>query len=397
MTVGASLAADIAAANAGRRPDALARKYALMRGSPLAFLRGTAPLFARDWSSYAPAELKASAVTWLCGDAHIENFGTYRAARGLVVFDLNDFDEAMLGPALYDLARLCASWVVWQGGDSPRVDPTTGIKAIAASYAAALQLGKALWVDRDTATGEIARLMKIVFDRPYAALLEKRTTASGKKRMLALGKRALVADIDERRRATEAIAAFAKGTGDPPERFRVLDVAWRIAGIGSLGLERYAVLVAGDGTLDGMRLLDVKFAAPAALAGRAGAPQPKFASDAARVVTGYQRMQCWTPRRLAAVDVEGRSYVVRTLQPSEDRLDWSDPDSLDVPDLQRTLGELLAWAHLRSSGRDGSATADALVAFGSDGGWLAPFIEYTSAASQRCVADWQAWRATLDH
>lgn len=386
------LSAAIAAANAGRRADVLAHKYALMRASALAFLRGTAHLYAQDWSSYAPAELKASPVTWLCGDAHIENFGTYRAARGLVVFDVNDFDETMLGPSLYDLARLCASWVVWQGGDAPKLDPKPGILAIADAYATALGIGKAFWIDRDTATGEIGRLMNVVYNRKYADLLAKRTTIAGKTRTLTLGKRALAVDADQRRRAIHAIGDFAKTTGDKLERFNVIDVAWRIAGTGSLGLERYVVLVAGDGTLDGMRLLDVKFAAPAVLAKQSRQPQPRFATDAQRVVEGYRRMQCWTPRRLGAVEVEGRPYVVRTLQPSEDRLNWADPDSLDIPDLQDALGGLLAWGHLRSSGRDGSAIADALIAFGTDQRWLPPFVEYACGVSERCKADWLAYR-----
>ena len=363
-----------------------------MRASALSFLRGTAHLYAQDWENYAPAELKASPVTWVCGDAHIENFGTYRAAHGLVVFDVNDFDEALLAPALYDLARLCASWVVWQGGDAPKLDPKPGILTIADAYAAALRFGKALWVDRDTAAGEIGRLMNVVYSRKYGELLAKRTTVTGKTRKLMLGKHALAVDADQRRHAVEAIGTFAKSTGDVLERFNVIDVAWRIAGTGSLGLERYAVLVAGDGTIDGMRLLDVKFAAPAVMAQQSRQPQPRFTTDAERVVAGYQRMQCWTPRRLGAVTVDGRSYVVRTLQPTEDRLNWANPDSLDIPELQRALGALLAWTHLRSGGRDGSAIADTLIAFGSDRGWLAPFVDYACGVSERCVADWQAYR-----
>ncbi|MBV8074509.1 MAG: DUF2252 family protein, partial [Candidatus Eremiobacteraeota bacterium] len=87
-------------ANEGRRAEALALKYEAMRGDPFAFFRGTATLFARDWEENAPPELRNSPLTWVCGDAHLENLGTYRAQGGLVVFELNDFDETFIAPAL---------------------------------------------------------------------------------------------------------------------------------------------------------------------------------------------------------------------------------------------------------------------------------------------------------
>ena len=43
------------------------------------------------------------------GDAHLNNFGMYGTPQREVVFDLNDFDEAVYGPWEWDLKRLAAS------------------------------------------------------------------------------------------------------------------------------------------------------------------------------------------------------------------------------------------------------------------------------------------------
>ncbi|MBV8602227.1 MAG: DUF2252 family protein [Candidatus Eremiobacteraeota bacterium] len=383
--------AEVNAANEGRRPEALALKYEAMRGDPFAFFRGTATLFARDWEENAPQELRDSPLTWVCGDAHLENLGTYRAQGGLVVFELNDFDETFIAPALYDLARLATSGVVWQEW-AKRGSPPELIATLSGAYCSALALGKPLWIDRDTATGPIAALMQQVYARGRTELLEKWTTLSGKHRTLTLGKRTLPIDDEERRRATAAVAAFGATTSDPPSRYDVLDVAWRLAGNGSLGLERYVVLIAGDGTPDGARLMDVKFAAPSSLSRVTNAKPPPLGNDAERVVAGYRRLQCRTPYRLGAVVVDGRPFVVRALQPSEDRIDVAAVKQSDVDDLTVAFGSLVGWAHLRAGGREGSAIADTLIAFAGDASWREPLTSYVLAAADRFREYWETWK-----
>ena len=46
----------------------------------------------------------------ICGDAHVANFGFYRAPDRRLVFDLNDFDETLPGPWEWDIKRLAASF-----------------------------------------------------------------------------------------------------------------------------------------------------------------------------------------------------------------------------------------------------------------------------------------------
>lgn len=62
------------------------------------------------------------------------------------------------------------------------------------------------------------------------------------------------------------------GPGPDPGFYRPLDVARRIAGTGSLGVERYIAPVEGKGSADGNYLLDLKEALPSSLA--PGVPRP---------------------------------------------------------------------------------------------------------------------------
>lgn len=90
--------------NAGREPERLAMKYAYMRASPFVFLRGTYHLF-YDRLSTAPLAAGAPAA-WICGDLHLENFGSYKGDNRLVYFDVNDFDESALAPVRYAHTKL---------------------------------------------------------------------------------------------------------------------------------------------------------------------------------------------------------------------------------------------------------------------------------------------------
>src|SRR6202166_307112 len=71
------------------------------------FFRGTCHLFYEDLSKQNP--LYQYPLTWICGDLHLENFGSYKGDNRLVYFDLNDFDEALLAPATWELARIITS------------------------------------------------------------------------------------------------------------------------------------------------------------------------------------------------------------------------------------------------------------------------------------------------
>src|ERR1017187_7388278 len=97
----------IAHNNTGRDPERLSMKYAKMAQSPFIFLRGACHLF-YDALPDTPL-FRDAPLAWCCGDLHFENFGSYKGDNRLVYFDINDYDEAALAPATWDIVRLLTS------------------------------------------------------------------------------------------------------------------------------------------------------------------------------------------------------------------------------------------------------------------------------------------------
>jgi Uncharacterized protein conserved in bacteria len=357
--------------NAGREPERLAIKYREMRKSPFAFFRGTAHLFWEDLRARRSA-MPDSPQVWACGDLHLENFGSFQGDNGLSYFDLNDFDESAIAPAAWEVSRFVTGvYVAAPMLDLARGEATELVKLFLDAYQAALDDGKARWIERATASGMVRALLRRVSKETRPTLVNSRTIwMKGKRRILIDGRHALPITDGRRAAVTRQLDMFAADQPDP-DFFEVLDVARRSAGLGSLGLERYIVLVRGDGGRDGNALLDVKQASPSSLASFGRLRQPAWRSEADRVVTIQRRMQAVAPAMLHAKKIGRGGYVLRELQPSKDRLRLEDAkgDPHQLRSAARAMGQVTAWAQLRSSGRNGSAAADDLVAFGGTRGW----------------------------
>ncbi|MFM0503803.1 DUF2252 domain-containing protein [Paraburkholderia caffeinilytica] len=393
----ADIAQIIASFNTGRDPERLAMKYKLMRGSPFVFLRGTCHLF------YArlPHDkvLDEAPPVWICGDMHVENFGSYKGDNRLVYFDNNDFDEACLAPSLYELVRLLSSVLV--GASDLKLSRAQALAlchTAVDAYSAALAFGKSRWIEAETSTGLVRELFDALASRTRAAHLDRRTTLKGKTRVLKVdGKKALPVSDKMRATVTEFMHKFAAGQPNP-DFYRIVDVARRIAGTGSLGVDRYAILVEGKGSPDGNYLLDLKEALPSSVTPHVRTPQPKWQSEAQRVVEIQRRNQAVSQAFLHAVDFNQCSYVLRSLQPSEDRVALSDWDG-DLPRLEEvvnSMAQLSAWAQLRSSGRQKSSIADELIAFGNRKDWQLPLIELATQCEAQVNADWKAYCEAYD-
>jgi len=388
-----NVAKTIRSFNAGRDPERLVMKYANLRANPFVFLRGTCHLF-YDRLPAGALFTKAPAA-WLCGDAHLENFGSYKGDNRLAYFDLNDFDEAALAPVTWELVRFLSSILVAGGSLRATPDDSDALcKVFLEGYAGALALGKARWVERDTASGLVHELLATLKARTRAAFLDKRTERkNGGRRIRRDGEHALRADRAGRERAARLIDAFA-ASQDNPGFFRVLDVARRIAGTGSLGMERYVVLVEGKGSPDGNYLLDLKQATSSSLVPHLKIRQPAWPSQAHRVVAVQRRMQAVSMAFLHPIVDGNSSYVLRDLQPSEDRvsLDVRRTGLGQVSGVIEEMGQLMAWAHLRSSGRQGSAIADALIDFGTSAkSWRRDLLDAAHQCATQVESDWKAY------
>jgi len=384
----------IAAFNAGRDARRLERKYRAMRLDAFVFFRGAAHLYWEDWEPRA-ARLPKSPRVWACGDLHLENFGSYRGDNRLVYFDLNDFDEAAMAPATADVCRLLTSLRLAAGAlhlDDPETAELS--EGLLVAYCEALGSGKARWVERPTARGMVRDLLNGARERTHAALLARRTVVEDGRRRLRLdGIRMEALSPRERASVTQHLAEFVESvakTEDQAKFYRLIDVAARIAGTGSLGVRRYVALVRGHGGEDGRVLLDIKQARPSSMAKHVGVPQPAWKSEAHRVVEIQWRMQAISPALLAPVSFGRSSFVLRELQPVEDRLALAHWDG-KLSRLRKvvvTMGETLAWAQLRSASREGSATLDDLIAFGRSHAWRESVLEYARLYANKTVRNW---------
>jgi len=235
-------------------------------------------------------------------------------------------------------------------------------------------------------------------ERRRAGWLNGRTRLVRKRRRLLVdGRRTLAVTDAERAEVTATLQAFAAGQPEP-DFFRVLDVARRIAGTGSLGVARWIVLAEGRGSPDRNYLFDLKRAGPSSLGRVFRSLQPHWQDDAHRVAGVQQRMQAVTAACLHPLTHDGAPFVLRAMQPSEDRLPFGhlghQPELVDGA--VALLARCVAWAQLRSSGRPGAACADDLIAFASRKKWRRQVALAAAAAARQVTADWTTFAAAYD-
>ena len=378
--------------DAGRRLELLPLRYYRMQADAFAFFRGSAHLFYQEFGR--AALLRDCPVAWLCGDAHVENFGSYRGGNGLVYFDANDFDEAVRGPLLWDVARLVVS-VLLAGaflGLSPAQRRASARTALAA-YATALAAGKPFLLERATAKGVVRQFIKTVALRRRRDLLRAR--ASQRHGWHLRPQPALYAlPKAERERVLGAFEAWRRAQATPPCG-PGLDVAQRVAGVGSLGVPRYVLLAEHPQPRKRPLLLDLKLALPPA-SQVAKLAQPRWPSEAHRVAQAQTWLQAVPPALLQAVSLDGQPFVLRALQPVADKLDFSqfNHNKAAFRAALSDFAQLLAWAHLRAAGRHGAASPDALQAYGAAAAhWQEGLLRFADDATVRVKQDYRAFKA----
>lgn len=366
----------------GRDPERLRLKYQEMAKSACSFYRGTPFLFYEALTKAGPGGVLAPKA-WLCGDAHLENFGVYKGSSRLVYFDSNDFDEAALGPCWWDALRLLGSLFL-------RGNSIDDAKAFLEVYTSEILRGKPNWLERAAAQGPVLEMMRGLKGQKRADLLNRRTLLGkkGKRTLLLNGKNALPASEE----VTSQLKDFCRKLG-PGKFYRLLSAGRRIAGNSSLGVERYVLLIEGEGSPDGNYLLDLKLSRPSEVALYNKAAQPAWAHDAERV--------CWVQKQVQAVSVAflepvvfgGQGYVLRELMPREDRVRLERYSGKEEAFRQLLLDEarVLAWGHLRGSGRKGSATTDELQEFCCDAAWPQVALDWAQQFAKQARAEWEAF------
>jgi uncharacterized protein (DUF2252 family) len=384
--------------NRGRSERILPLKYAKLRKNAFAFFRGTCHLFYQ----HLPQQLTTAPapIVWICGDLHLENFGTYKGDDREIYFGINDFDEGALAPCTWDVLRLLTS--IFLAADSLNVD-LSDAKKLARTYLShyvnTLKLGTAETITETNADGLVKALLKKLRQRKRRDFLAERTELIGERRHLKFDDpdKLLKIPADRAKLVTQAIENWASTQPDP-DFYEVLDVGFRLAGIGSLGLDRYLILVAGKGSPDRNYLLDFKQQPSSALQPYLTG-QPTWPNHATRVQRVQELVQSAPPALMAAIEFDNSSYLLRELQPTQDKVTLK-TDEIDLGQLERlivTISRVTASAHLHGCGKLGAASTADLIAYGYDLTWQQDLLNYARDYARQVQLDYRAFcQATED-
>jgi uncharacterized protein (DUF2252 family) len=368
-------------------------KYRMMTESAFRFFRGTCHLFYEDLFNYHPLPFSPSA--WICGDLHLENYGSFKADNRLEYFDLNDFDEALLAPAAWELVRMITS--IFTGFDSLKIKREDSFKMahlFLQTYAVSLAKGKALYIEQPIAKGIVRTFLDRVASRKQKELLAQRTCKiKGKLRLRIDNRRCFKLNKTRRKKLIDHLTGWMRENKNHHYPYRILDAAYRIAGTGSIGQKRYVFLV--QNLLDPSKygLLDMKQSKLSCLHPYLNIRQPSWNSEAERIISVQFRMQNVSPAFLSTIDFKEDSYVLKELQPTDDKIDFGVIKSRfkDVSRVIRDMAILTASAQLRSSGRQGSAAADELISFGEDNSWHQILFDYAANYANQVKKDYQTY------
>ncbi len=354
------------ASNAGRIPKLLPIRYGRMSLSPLAFLRGAATVMAADLARTPRTGLNVQ----LGGDAHLSNFGIFGTPERNEVFDLNDFDETLPGPWEWDVKRLATSLVVATRSNGMRraVGQAAALRA-ARAYRAAMTAYATMryldvWyshLDPDRVSRQVARLARRVIAR-YGRRARARSSLTAFPHLArAVGGDYRIRDHPPlivhypRGQETElSHALFQRYLRTLPEerrmlleRYRLVDVAQKVVGVGSVGTVCSVLLLVGDKDTDDPLFLQVKQAMASALEPYAGASA--YPNHAERVVVGQHLIQEASDAFLGWGSIRDQDLYVRQLR------DWKvtgEPATMG-PKALIGHGELCAAALARAHARTG--------------------------------------------
>ncbi len=327
----------------GKDPALLAHKWERLQKSGFKFFRGSTKLFYHHW---AKQSLPEAPIGWICGDVHLENAGRFTGKNHVAYFDLSDFDEVCLAPLHYDLGRALTGLAMMKMGHFRR--------GFIAGYREALTEGKPYHVEPEVATGTVARLLTEIKQRSRKKFL---TQWIHKDRIIEKEGETFRLPVKQRNRVARIFNSWAKNQ-PKPDFYHVLDICGSISGVGSIGHERYLVLVAGKKL---PHLIDMKEAGPASAAEISGIPQPIWENEAERVATVQFFMQYLPIARLGWTK---SSFVLSEFQSTEDRIDCLSLSEEEYDNFIRQWGRLVAWAHLRCTGWRSTATTDVLIEYG---------------------------------
>ena len=353
-------------------PRAFRRKFRKMAQDPFSFYRGSACLFYADVADGEdPYADERTSRVWIHGDLHAQNYGTYINAAGVLVFDVNDFDEAYLGHFNWDLKRMAASLALL-GFVKALSDDTIGemIETYARSYAEQVRAFNEHEDDEEfrlTLENTEGALRDVLIEARLKSrwqMLESLTHIETDERVFKDDPAARRLDDDERDRVLAAYEGYLDTIPEVKRQhsvsYRVKDVVGRVGfGIGSAGLPAYNLLVEGRSqALENDVVLSMKqgnIAAPSRVV-EDERIRSFFEHPGHRTAISQRALQAHADPWLGWCELDGKGQVVQELSPYEAELEWdgvSEPD--EIMPLLGYLGQATAKIHCVS---DAGSDAD---------------------------------------
>ncbi|MBJ6631999.1 DUF2252 domain-containing protein [Streptomyces sp. I5] len=388
-------------------PAAFRVKFRKMAASAFAFYRGTASLFYHDLSAEpagrggaahsGPYLDERTSRVWVHGDLHAENFGTYMDAGGRLVFNVNDFDEAYVGPFLWDLKRFAASMALIGYAKALSDEQITDLVSVyAAAYRERIHaLATGAKDDEvppftlDTAQGPLLDVLRDARSLTRFSLLDSMTEIRDFERRFAPGGGAVELDAATRYKVLAAFDGYLETLPDAslarPDSYRVKDVVGRRGvGIGSAGLPSYNILLEGHSdALENDVVIYVKQAQTPAVSRHITDPAVReyFLHEGHRTVISQRALQAHADPWLGWTELDGAGQLVAEVSPYAVDLDWSDLDDLEeMAVVVADLGRATAAMHAAADDTSGESLVpfsteraiDAAIAADEDG--LVPLL-----------------------
>jgi uncharacterized protein (DUF2252 family) len=380
----------------GRMPSLLPIKWSHMAASPFGFFRGAVPLMAADLAPLLRTELMAQ----ICGDAHVQNLGAFEAPDGRLIFDINDFDESIIGPWEWDVKRMAASLVLAgrEAGNSDK-QCRNAVLAFARWYR--------IWMHRFSKMPvvELARFQIYREIDPVRSVLRKAERATPmhnleKLTVLRAGKHVFCDQKPtqyhvSKREADQAVASLRTyprtllpERADFFQQYQAGDVAFRVVGTGSVGLRDYIVLMFAGAISDPL-FIQIKEEP-----GSAYAPylphSPVAKHEGQRVAEGGRAMQMQSDIFLGWTSIGSRHYVVRQLRDHKAGIEEDDLKGRGLVEYAEMCGELLSKGHARSG--DSCAIAGYL---GNSDKYDQAMAAFGLTYANQTVKDWEALRHAI--
>ncbi|MEU6983647.1 DUF2252 domain-containing protein [Streptomyces sp. NPDC046324] len=366
-------------------PAAFRVKFRKMAGSAFAFYRGTACLFYADLEQEragGPYLDERTGRVWIHGDLHAENFGTYMDANGRLIFNVNDFDEAYVGPFTWDLKRLSASLALIGYTKALSDEQITELVRIyAAAYrerihalatgAKSSESSELPPFTLDTAEGPLLDALRVARSLTRFGLLDSMTEIREFERRFSPGGGSIELDAATRYKVLAAFDGYLETLPESslarPDSYRVKDVVGRRGiGIGSAGLPSYNILLEGNSdALENDVVIYMKQAQTPAVSRHVtdAAVREYFQHEGHRTVISQRALQAHADPWLGWTELDGSGQLVAEVSPYAVDLDWSDID--DPAEIAATVADLgRATATMHAAADDSSGHS--LVPFSTE-------------------------------